>query len=289
MVERFLGLVGETGPPPRTRLEAFRLYLLLHLAAESWAFATEGEVAPAGWGPVVATAHTLLFVACLAGRARRALTLAALVLLGVQIASTWPATANHLFLALWCLGLLVALDAQEHREGALLLQALRWLAVIVLGATGLQKLLYGTCFRGQFLAFVVAEDERFAALFRHFVPASDLARLAAIGPPEPGAGPYLVDSIPFVLASNAVWILELVIPALLLHRRTRSFATTAALLFLVGIESGARELFFGCLFVNLVLLFYDADVNRRLLPVFGVLLGLLVALRLWLLPGWGFN
>jgi hypothetical protein len=43
------------------------------------------------------------------------------------------------------------------------------------------------------------------------------------------------------------------------------------------------------LFVNLVLLFFDSDVNRRLLPWFGALLGVLVVLRLWLAPGWGFN
>ena len=76
---------------------------------------------------------------------------------------------------------------------------------------------------------------------------------------------------------------------LLLQRRTRTLAAAVTIAFMALIQSGARELFFGSLFVNLVLLFYDRDVNRKLLPLFGLLLATLVAVRLWLAPGWGFN
>ncbi len=51
------------------------------------------------------------------------------------------------------------------------------------------------------------------------------------------------------------------------------------------IECAARELFFGALFINLLLLFPRRDLNSRLLPLFVLLYGGLVALRLFL-PGW---
>jgi hypothetical protein len=289
MVERLLAIADGDDASPAPRVEAFRLYVLLHLAAESWAFAFTGEIAPGGWGPAVAVGQSALAAIAWAGRARRLVTLVALLLLLVQLRTTWPLTANHLYLCLWSLGLLAFLDTHREREAGLQLAALRWLAAIVLAATGVQKLLYGTYFRGQFLAFVVAEDARFAALFRHLVPPDALARLAAIGPPEPGAGPYLVDSAAFVAASNLVWVCEIGLPVLMLVRRTRAVAATVAIVFLVLIETGARELFFGALFVNLVLLFYRTDLNRRLLPWFAALLAGLVLLRLWIAPGWEFN
>ena len=182
MIERLLAFAGCHLPHPGSRLAAFRIYVLMHLTAESWSFASAGEVAPGSWGLAVATGHTLLFAAGLTGRAARAVTAGAAGLLAVQIATTWPGTANHLYLSMYCLALLSALDARDGREGTLLLQALRWLTAIVFAATGLQKLLYGTYFRGQFLAFVIAEDDRFAV-----VPA-----------PRSGGrpGPVVVDRTP---------------------------------------------------------------------------------------------
>ena len=44
-------------------------------------------------------------------------------------------------------------------------------------------------------------------------------------------------------------------------------ATVLAIALIAIIESGARELFFGVLFINLVLVFDTADAVRRWLPV----------------------
>ena len=89
--------------------------------------------------------------------------------------------------------------------------------------------------------------------------------------------------------SNAVYAFEIAAAALLLARATRTATAVSCIVFLGLIEIGAREILFGAVFANLLLLFFSSDLNRRLLPVFALLYLWLVAMRLGLVPPMYFN
>jgi hypothetical protein len=94
--------------------------------------------------------------------------------------------------------------------------------VVVLVSSGLQKLVNGYWFRGQFLAWSLWRDS-FRLALAPLLPADELARLVALGA-SPGEGPYFLRS-PFMLgASNAVWFGEIALGLLLVPRVTRAWA-----------------------------------------------------------------
>jgi hypothetical protein len=101
---------------------------------------------------------------------------------------------------------------------------------------------------------------------------------------EIGDGPYRVESAALLLVSNAVYLTEIALAALLFVRRTRWVAVLVVLALLVAIEIGAREVFFGLVFASALLTFPRADVNRRLLPVVAALLTALLLSRAGVLP-----
>ena len=70
----------------------------------------------------------------------------------------------------------------------------------------------------------------------------------------------------------------MLLPIALVVRRTRTLALAASILFVLCVEVIARELVFGVLFVNGLLLFAPGNVYRKAFwPFMGILLGLLVA------------
>ena len=66
----------------------------------------------------------------------------------------FPAVSNHFFLVFYALLLLSIVDLDRPREALLGLQACRFLVVIVLFYSGLQKVLYGTYFHAQLLTWI---------------------------------------------------------------------------------------------------------------------------------------
>lgn len=276
------------GPDPwpawQTNLHFFRLFMLLHVAARSFLFT--GLVSPtpdreAVWQPLL----VLICVVCSAGVVASlfnrsgtvwACRLAAL-LVGGLVCLTMPVTANHVFLE-WVILLVVSmLDERNEREAALQLSGLRWLVVVFLFYTGFQKLLYGTYFDGQFLGFVIAREERFQFFLQHFMPAAEFERLTSQAKIVDGAGPYSVNSTLFLLISNAVYVVEMVIPILLAIPKTRVIATLAACALVLLIEAGAREIVFGALMISLLLLFLPWQMNKRFFVVWILFYGYLCA------------
>jgi hypothetical protein len=79
-----------------------------------------------------------------------------------------------------------------------------------------------------------------------------------------------VDTPALIAVSNATWVGELVLPALLLWPRTRAVAVVATIALFVAIELAAREVFFGGMMVGMVLLFTRADSTARALPAIGL-------------------
>jgi hypothetical protein len=290
-----------------SRLRSIRLLALAHLFAEL-------VLSSLRWSSLRISAPGLL-AACAAvavglslfRRTERVAAPLGTLIVGFAIVRWFPNVANHTFLLFLALCTLSFWDLRAGAERTLGLATLRWIAALVLFATGLQKLLHGTYFHGEFLAFHVAHGERFASLFGWVLPAEEMERLKALGaaagalppaeglrafetlPPAPGSGPYRFASVPALALANFVWIFELVAPALLVFRRTRPVAVTAVIAFLAGVESGAYEIMFGVLFVNLILLFSRANWVGRLFPGFAALYGYLIGVHLGWFPKWFFN
>ena len=278
---RGVGVGAQSGAAGTVR--AFRTFVLLHGFARSWLWVATADD---HWTPGLFGAAVLATVAFglvwVPGRAWLA-PFVALPALAAQLALTLPLTDNHFFLELYAVGLL-ALAGKADEGAPLALAGLRWLCVLVLFHTGLQKVLYGHYFDGQFLAFMVGQGDRFAVAFSPIVSDAQLAALRALDPMRTGQGPFRVDSWLFVAASNAVWILELVLPAFLVHARTRAVATAAAIALVVLIQVGAREVGFALLFGNLLLVFTGQGNRRALLPAALVYGYALVAVATGALP-----
>lgn len=221
------------------------------------------------------------------GWARAALPAAALAV-GVDFAWQFPGNANHQYLQLVCLALLMLLRDDVDDEVRGLLGALRWLLVLGLFHAGLQKLLYGHYFSGELLAFTIPQNPRFAAVLQHLMPAAEFERLARMTIQE-GAGPFRVDSPMFLVVSTLAYVAELVLPVLLLVPATRRLAVWGTLAYFAAIESAAREVFFGGLMAGLALLFGPPTWLRRAQPVLYAGLAVLLATSLGLLPRWFFT
>ncbi len=287
---RVLGLMDPVDPSAQDAIaRAFQLFLLFHVAVRTLLWAERGDDWLAGRWLMAAVLAACAVVAWRdAARARAAASLAFAVLT-IKLGASFPGTSNHFFIEYLCVGLLVLCDPRDAGERRLLLAAARWLALLVFFYSGLQKVLHGTYFDAQFLGFSISSKPSFAALFGWLVPDAEMERLRALRAIGPGAGPYAIQAPLAVLVSNATYLFELLAPLFLIARRTRLPAALVTLAFVVAIEVGARELMFGALFLNLILLFLDRPWNRTLLPLWAALFAVLIASRSGLLPRFFFN
>jgi len=290
--DRILGLaVGgdEADAAVQTKLRAFSLLLLAHQVAETAFLYSSAQLPRRELLPVLALVYLALLAWGLFPRWTRAATTVCSLLVIVQIVWAFPYNANHRLVVLLALALVSMVDQSRPAEARLALAGLRWMTVIVLFHTGWQKLTYGTYFHGDYLAYCISQEERFAGMFRLMIPTAEYQRLTAIGATVIGSGPYRVDSALFAVVSNLVYVLEMALPVLIVIRRTRALAVTAAIILFLFIEIGAREFFFGILFVNLLLLFYRGPINRLLLPLFSVSYVALLLIRYVVAPDWWLN
>lgn len=256
---------------------------------QGWAWVLLPPPTPFGFPPAAilsaALAITLLCVGTLFGRGRL-LGALALPLAAWMVFWIFPMTANHSFLVLVLLGLSSFLDSEQPEEEALLLQSLRWVAVLIFVWAGLQKALHGLYFRGEFLAWMIGHGvERWADVFGWLLPSGEVERLRGLPRYWTGAGPYRVESWPFWLAANGIWVGEIGLGVGLLARRTRELAALGAIGLVLLIQLSPREFMFALLYTNLLLLFVPGEWNRRLLPLFLAAYACLLAALLGLVPG----
>jgi hypothetical protein len=283
MFPRFWSLLDDDDAPVRrAKVAAFQTIFVLVLAVEYWirAFAKWGQLSPlysASLGVV-----TVLAACVLAGLGRRLAFGALAVTQAVIVWREFPATGNHAYLELVFCVLCAALDRERDDDRVLFLRAVRWSVCVVLFYSGVQKIVHGYWFRGEYLAFS-SHTPSFRAVLALLVEPAEMQRLLALHG-EVGDGPYRMSSPLLLAASNSVYLLEMALGALLLWPRTRRFAVPVVLAMLVAIEVGAREAFFGLVFVNAVLVFVRTDLNRRLIPAFGVLLLAMLLSRVGILP-----
>lgn len=267
------------------KVRGLQLFLQLHVSARLWFICFPRNEGDPLWSIAMASVATLAFAIGLFPRfARPAVALTAATMF-VKLALTFPMSSNHFLFELLNVLLLVSLNARNVDERGLLLTASRWITVIVIFHTGLQKLLYGTYFEGQFLAYAIATRDSFGDVFKLVLPAEEFSRLVHSHPRRMGAGPFTIQSPLFLLVSNGVYVFELLAPAFLLMRRTRTAAAVGVIGFMTLVQAGARELFFAAVLVHLLLLFLPRALNYRLLPVFAAFYVLLLGARFWIAPG----
>ena len=285
--ERILGWAGGDDPDcARVQLSALRTLLMIHTILEiglgTYQFQSYKIGLPV-FGLVVA-----LPISLMPGRQRMGTVIAAAMVLIIHVL-LFPTAANHLMLILLGLLVLAFFDITKDDEALIALASLRWMTLIVLFSTGLQKVLYGTYFQGEFLAWKIAHSDRFTTFWQYAVSAEEIDRLRRLAAGAKDAGVYRTQDLALLLASNASYLAELILPWLLLLRRTRPVALIATVAFLVLVEAGAREVFFGVLFVNLVLLFSSRSWVRALLPASVALYLVSAGSQLGLLPDWNLN
>jgi len=288
-VDRVLAVTESPDQPVSERLiGAFRLFLLAHVATRLWFWIFPVRDDLTAVRIALAAAGILALVAGFVPAYARAGTMLAAAALWVKLFLSFPTASNHSFIEIVFMTLLALFDLRSEDGRALFLQAGRWMIVIIFFYTGLQKVLYGTYFDGQFLGIEMVTQPKFTALFEWLLPEAEFGRLMALDPDDVGSGPYSVDNGLFLAMSNFVWIFELFAPLLLLVKRTRTAATLAIVAFTAAIQFGAREMMFGLLFINLALLFAPRPWNRWLLPVslaaYAVLIGMF-----HFVPDWHFN
>ncbi|MGH0035644.1 MAG: hypothetical protein ACQGVK_11520 [Myxococcota bacterium] len=282
LAERFWAWGGEPAGES-DRLRDFRRFLLIYGAVRSWHWFVQSDV-DRGLLALFALLTSLAAGLVFWPRLERRAPWLSLVVVGAAVAWRFPYTANHLYLEWLCLAL-VCLDGGRAEDEKLAVSALRWTAAIVLFQTGLQKALYGHYWRGDFIALMVGEDERFSRIFQWLLPGGEVERLRALDREQTGAGPYRVPFGLFSLASFGVVVAETALPALMMHPRTRRLGACAGVGLIFAIEVAALELGFALLFVNLLVLFLPAVWSRRALWAAGVFWVYALGASLGWLPG----
>lgn len=281
------GILDAEKPEARpTKIDGFERILAIVVATEYWARAIPLWTRLGPLQQLAVPVATILCGVILLAPSRRRPAFAVLAAMhAATVAGEFPAAGNHAYLEVVLLAL-AALLGPGAGDLRLHLRALRWLVVLVLVTSGLQKLVHGYWLQGHYLAFS-AWTPSFRPVLAFLMPADELARLAGYRR-EIGDGPYLVHSLRLIAASNAVWIGEILGGLLLLAPRLRTLAVGVTILLLAGIEIGARELFFGVLFGHMTLLFLPGDVTSRLVwPTASLMLALLAS-RIGVLPAMTF-
>lgn len=282
-IDRILAYMDGDDPATElSKVRAFQWIFVLIVCIEYWARATPkaNDLLVSNW--VALPLVTGLGIATLSTRWRRLAFAGLAVTQSVRIWNDFPGVGNHSYLELLLCLVCAFLDVRQRQERTLFLRAVRWMTCVVFFFAGVQKLAHGYYFRGQLLAYSIS-IEAFKPFLHLLFPVDDYARLSQYHG-KAGDGPYLVSSWLVMLLSNGTYIFEIALVPLLVWRRTRALAVVSGLVFLVSIETAAREFFFGLIYINMLLVFFERDVNRRVLPVYVAVLTCLLLIRFKVLP-----
>lgn len=281
--ERRLAWLGRGDPAvQQAQVLAFERIVLLVIGVEYWCrgLARWNDLSPAFVASLGGA--TGLCLLALWAPLRRPAFLGLASVHAFVVWSEFPAAGNHAYLEVMLCALAALLDPREESDRILYVAAGRWLAVVILFYSGLQKLVHGYYFHAEYFAFSLW-IESFRSIFRPLLPAAEYQRLTAFTG-APGDGPYVVRSAVVVALSNLTWIAEMLLAPALLWVTTRRLAVVLAIALIVAIELAAREAFFGLLYVNLILLFLDSRLHPKLVAPVAALLAALLMVRLGWLP-----
>jgi hypothetical protein len=264
-------------------IRVYELIFILIMATEYWLRAVQRwqQLEPAYFASLAVAS-----VLCLAAfwmRWRRLAFLGLAVSHAVLVWREFPSPGNHAYLeiVLCLLGAFLSPAAGDD-EQRLYLRSLRWIVVLIFLWSGVQKLVSGYWTNAEYLAYSL-EAPSYRQTVGALLSEPELTRLANYHG-RAGDGPYRVSSWRLLVLANATWIVEIALAPLLVWRRTRRVAVVGAVFFLAGIESAAREIFFGLVFTNMLLLFVPAAVHRFAVPVFVAILAILTLISTGVLP-----
>ena len=261
--------------------------MALVVFAEYWTKALQNWALVEVADGVALAVVSLLLAVVVDGRWRRSAFVGFTLLQAWYVWTYFPLTGNHRYLELVLAGLFALFDDRKEDERRLLLRSLQWIFIVVLFYGGVQKLVHGYYFHGQFLSYSLWRVGFHAAL-GPLLPAQEFERLTSYAAAV-GDGPYLVTSPVFLVVSNAVWFVEIALALMLYFRATRRYAWLPGLLFVFAMEVAAREFMFGIEMACGMLLFARTDVIRRAILPVAILLAALVLMRTGLLPGFLFH
>lgn len=190
----------------------------------------------------------------------------------------FPFTANH---AGWAFVFGTSLllwtgSANPARSIALI----RALVVILVGWTGIQKLVYGTYFEAEFLLVFANIKPSFQPLLALFMSPDERSMFFRADYDTPGMVQYSTDNIALILVSNLTWVLEIALPIGLCFRRTRRLMAVVLIGFLGFIQLGARELVFATLALGTLSLYLPIKPMGATLKITQCVLVLLVLVTL---------
>ncbi|MBV1859349.1 MAG: hypothetical protein KUG77_13115 [Nannocystaceae bacterium] len=302
MLEGWLRHLDEPDDPQLESLKVFCWLIPLQMATEylcatleSWRaldatrFALGGSPLAHGFGVPLQTFFLVLSSAAIAliplqlwSRGRRLGRLGALALALSIVVATFPRTGNHLYLVVVVVGLCVRLEFASDAMRDLLARSLRWVLIVVLFSSGLQKLAYGFYLDGQMLAYL-GDRDGYSGLLSLLTPEGEAHRLATL-PRVAGGGPFSSGAPLLLVASNLTYVAEMLLPLLLLYPKTRRLGVMAAFGLILVIEVFAREVFFGLWFTALLLLFVRPAVARGAFVAVVFVDVALVLVRLGILP-----
>ncbi len=267
-LDRVMPRIADDDPELRTkRLRSFQAVLALAVGAEWLARSGPAIGDLTQTRQVLTVLAVFLVVPFLHRRLAPFRGLCILLFTFAEIAVTFPRSANHFWLAFLVSIPLALFRPDDEEESRWALGTLRIVFVVCIFYTGLQKLLHGYYFRGEVLAFYISQRETYRPLFSLMMPTSEIERLASYSYVV-GAGPFTSDAPLFLLASNMSYAGEMLLPLLLLFRRTRLAGFAGLILLIVSIEAAAREIFFGVFFLMILFLFAPSDWNRKAWPFF---------------------
>ncbi len=269
--------------PPSLR--AYEAILAIVVAVEYWLRAVPrwGDLPPHYFAliAVVVIACPLTFT-----RARRSAFAVLAISRAALVWTEFPAVGNHAYLEILLCAVAAFLDPRKPDEARLYTRAVRVMAVIVLAYSGIQKLAHGYYRHGEYLAYRL-RDASFRPVLRPLLSSGEYDRLTALTGAV-GSGSYRVRDPWFVAIANATWMAEIGLAVLLCIRRSRRVAVAGAVALLLAIEAAAREVSFGLVFADAILLFAPATIHRAALPFFCALLVVLVLSRLGAIPAIAF-
>ncbi|WP_150106034.1 hypothetical protein [Rubinisphaera brasiliensis] len=134
----------------------------------------------------------------------------------------------------------------------------RWFVVFFMLWTGINKLLYGTYFRGQYLAALAARPGSFHSFYRFVLTEAEMEAIS-----DSPFGPFRFQSWLAIAAANVVYVSEIAAGLMLLIPRFAVWGASATLLILVGIEAAARELVFGTIMLQAVVSYFPKFFLKR--------------------------
>lgn len=210
-----------------------------------------------------------------------------LAVLAVEVVLSTPGAPNHLWLQIYVSALLV-LWAPTARDAPFSIAALRWLCWIVFTWSGVQKVLHGAWWNGAFFGWMLATTHKMNWLLEPLVSADELARVRDLVDGNPAQGSFALDAWPLRLVAWSIVAAEILLPLMLLVKRTRPVAAWGGIFVFVGIIVASREITFGALMAGLLLLFVPARFAPAYVAVVGAMLIAYSAVRAFL-PTWVFN